>query len=231
MPAKDNAISTRRKAIAKPSRDADKTKASLLEAAERLFAQHGFKGVTVDALTKASGVNRAMISYYFGSKEGLYDAVITALVRDVADDVRRGRDDAHDPAAGLRNYIQCLARAFARRPALGAILLREYMEGRMQEREKPLREVLQFYQMTEALYKAGRRRKQFRKLDPHQLHFSIISPLLHFVLTIGFRDRALSQHAANLSNPSVDKFAEHHASLILQGIAFDERTPPSGRSN
>ena len=56
------------------SRDA---KEKLLEAGTALFAEKGFAGVSIRELAETAGVNSAMISYYFGGKEGLYEAVIT----------------------------------------------------------------------------------------------------------------------------------------------------------
>lgn len=47
----------------------------LLDDAERLFAEHGFSGTSVRDISAASGVNQALIAYYFGGKEGLYRAV------------------------------------------------------------------------------------------------------------------------------------------------------------
>jgi AcrR family transcriptional regulator len=47
----------------------------IMEAAERLFADHGFSGTSVRDIAEAAGVNLAMISYYFGSKEKLMEAM------------------------------------------------------------------------------------------------------------------------------------------------------------
>lgn len=44
--------------------------------AEKLFAEEGFDGASVRAIAKEAGVNIAMISYYFGSKEKLLEAII-----------------------------------------------------------------------------------------------------------------------------------------------------------
>ena len=46
---------------------------NILEKAEELFANHGFDGTTVRDIAQAAGVNLAMISYYFGSKEKLME--------------------------------------------------------------------------------------------------------------------------------------------------------------
>lgn len=48
----------------------------ILDVAERLFAEHGFEAVSVREISKAADINIAMISYYFGSKEKLYEEVV-----------------------------------------------------------------------------------------------------------------------------------------------------------
>ena len=47
----------------------------IMEAAEKLFADRGFSGTSVRDIAEAAGVNLAMISYYFGSKEKLMEAM------------------------------------------------------------------------------------------------------------------------------------------------------------
>ncbi|HWJ89591.1 MAG TPA: TetR family transcriptional regulator [Flavisolibacter sp.] len=49
----------------------------IMEAAERLFADKGFAGTSVRDIAEAAGVNLAMISYYFGSKEKLMEAMFS----------------------------------------------------------------------------------------------------------------------------------------------------------
>jgi AcrR family transcriptional regulator len=48
---------------------------SIINTAERLFAIHGFDGTSVRDISQEAGINVAMISYYFGSKEKLMEAV------------------------------------------------------------------------------------------------------------------------------------------------------------
>jgi TetR/AcrR family transcriptional regulator len=52
------------------------TRAAILAAAERAFALNGFPGARTDAIAADAGVNKALLYYYFGSKERLYQAVL-----------------------------------------------------------------------------------------------------------------------------------------------------------
>jgi AcrR family transcriptional regulator len=54
----------------------DSTREALLESGRILFAERGFEGASVRAITAAAGANLGAITYHFGSKEAFYDEVI-----------------------------------------------------------------------------------------------------------------------------------------------------------
>ena len=56
--------------------DAEGAREAILNAGEKVFAEHGFDGARVDAIAKVSGYNKSLIFQYFGDKLGLYAAVI-----------------------------------------------------------------------------------------------------------------------------------------------------------
>jgi AcrR family transcriptional regulator len=60
---------------------AQETQDNILRAATRVFAKHGFSGGRIDQISKAAKSHDRMIYYYFGSKEGLYIAVLEDLYR------------------------------------------------------------------------------------------------------------------------------------------------------
>jgi AcrR family transcriptional regulator len=65
-----------RKGVALDQTSAD-TKTRILDAAEGLFMEHGFEATSLRSLTAAAGVNLAAVNYHFGSKEELFQAVLT----------------------------------------------------------------------------------------------------------------------------------------------------------
>ncbi|GAA1081235.1 TetR/AcrR family transcriptional regulator [Nocardiopsis composta] len=62
-------------------RDAERSRRLILRAALGEFSRHGFQGARVARIAAEAGVNAQLISYYFGGKQGLFDAVGAAWLR------------------------------------------------------------------------------------------------------------------------------------------------------
>jgi AcrR family transcriptional regulator len=79
--------STRRRRPAAPARRSGArsrpTRERILDAAERLFAQRGFHGVSIRDITGAADVDVALANYHFGSKMGLLEAVVQRRAEDL----------------------------------------------------------------------------------------------------------------------------------------------------
>ncbi len=207
----------------KQTRNAEATKAAFVRAGETMFAKHGLTGATVDMIAAEANANKALVSYYFGSKSGLFEAVITALVSDVVADVRAQTLESDDPARNFRSYIKAMALALHARPSFAAILLRGYTEGSMQLSDTPFRQVLELFQMTRARYEAGLKAKLFRKLDPHLLHLSLVGPVLHYIVATAARRDNIHLLKDGAGDPDIKAFISHHQAMILAGLRRTER--------
>lgn len=64
----------------RPQRDAQRTRAAILAAAQDAFSSRGYSDTGVREITAAAAVNLALVSRYFGSKERLYEAALSALL-------------------------------------------------------------------------------------------------------------------------------------------------------
>lgn len=64
-------------------RDAERTRAELIEIATEVFSEQGYSGARVDEIAERTRTTKRMIYYYFGGKEGLYLAVLEAAYRGI----------------------------------------------------------------------------------------------------------------------------------------------------
>jgi TetR/AcrR family transcriptional regulator len=69
--------------VARAERSENFTRTNILDAAERLFANRGFRGASVKEIAAEAGVTGAMINYYFENKQKLYHSVLDRIVSDV----------------------------------------------------------------------------------------------------------------------------------------------------
>ena len=72
-------------------RNAERSRAAILDAAERLFADQGYDATSLNQVGAAAGVSRGTPGYFFGSKAELYQAVLDRSFADVREAVREGR--------------------------------------------------------------------------------------------------------------------------------------------
>jgi AcrR family transcriptional regulator len=87
------------------------TRTQILDAAERLFAEHGFRGTSVRAITDLAGVNLAAVGYHFGSKADLLAAVIRRVVEPIiaAQDAGLDRLLARTPDPSVAELVAAFA--------------------------------------------------------------------------------------------------------------------------
>ena len=78
---------------------AEETRARILDAAEELFAEHGFDGVTIRQVTRKANVDVALAHYYFGNKRGLFDSVFLRRAA-IINDARLKAIDDYQIASG-----------------------------------------------------------------------------------------------------------------------------------
>jgi TetR/AcrR family transcriptional regulator len=83
-------------------RDAERTKARILEAAVAEFSAKGFAGARVSAIADRAGVNQQLIAYYFDGKEGLY----REIGRQWRAHEAAAMPDDLDPGEMMRRYVR-----------------------------------------------------------------------------------------------------------------------------
>ncbi|MBL7050268.1 MAG: TetR family transcriptional regulator [Nitrospira sp.] len=90
------------------------TRLSILDASEYLFANEGYRGTTLRAITKRAGVNLAAVNYHFGSKETLLEEVIKRRIEPLNMERRRRIQEVQDLASkkGKKPVVKSVLQAF-----------------------------------------------------------------------------------------------------------------------
>ncbi len=88
------------------------TKTRILDAAEKLFAEHGIEGSGLRLITRKAGVNLAAINYHFGSKENLVRAILSRFILTLDQERDRRLEQAETKAVNSRERLEGVVRAF-----------------------------------------------------------------------------------------------------------------------
>ena len=94
---------------AKQTRNPERTRMRLLQAATRLFSHKGYDGVSVDDIVALARVNKRMVYHYYGSKDGLYCEVLRSVFQRLTEmelEVAGASDSPEETITGiLRSYF------------------------------------------------------------------------------------------------------------------------------
>lgn len=184
----------------------------LLQAADELLAERGGGQVSVAEICARAQANVAMVKYCFGSKDGMYDALLENLVARFIADLERL--DAQDlpPAEALALNIRAIVRRYVRYPYVNRLvherLLRADGEAVDRVRETFADPLRAWYAKVLA---EGARSGEFREVDPTFFFFTVIG-------TCEFVFSARSWLDRDITDELVQDFIDHTTRLVLDGI-------------
>jgi AcrR family transcriptional regulator len=210
-------------------RDPAATRQALLTAGTRLFAERGYEGTPLSAIADRAGVNKAMISYYFGGKRKLYLAIVAATFGDIV-----GRAEAlpalRRPAPELlRQLIALIAEtATQRNPHFPAMMLREVLAGGRHLADETLGYPLRVADVVRRIVERGMRDGTFRPVDPLLTHLSLIGGLLFFFATAPLRQRLIAAGRLRVKAPEAAEYVKHMQDLLVDGLVVRRRRRPGG---
>jgi AcrR family transcriptional regulator len=99
------------------------SKDAILAAARREFAARGFSGARVESISRAADCNKAMLFYYFSSKEKLYQAVLARALGEIFAEIGRVVRERLTPESFMERFPEIYIRFLARNPDLPRILI------------------------------------------------------------------------------------------------------------
>ena len=160
----------------RPTRDAARTQAAILEAATQEFARHGLGGARVDRIAARAKTNKRMLYYYFGSKEDLFLAVLERAYEHIRGEEQQLHLTNLPPVAGVTELVVFTWNYFVAHPEFMTLLNSENLH-RAQHLKKS-RKIRAMHSpliatLSEVLERGAREGVFRRGVDPVQLYVSI----------------------------------------------------------
>lgn len=191
----------------------------MLEIAMSEFAAHGFRGVSVTTIAKEAGVTPAMIHYYFGNKQGLYEAVLAdalgPLLAQLSDTV------AHPPGKEdmLPHFLRSYMRLLAKNPQVPSLIVRDVLTPEGQMRDLFLQDFAGRggRGLRELVIRAQKLGALRAELDPDHTALSLLSMAIFPFVGHPVSGKVL---AYSLAPENIDALADHTLQLFYQGAGL-----------
>jgi len=199
--------------------------ARILSAAEAVFAEAGYTGAAMQAIAERAGLPKANLHYYFGTKEGLYRALL-ANILDMWVDAFDHFTSERDPAEALTAYVRDKMRWSRTRPLASKVFANEVIHGAQQIdgylNSKLRRRVEEKSAVIRAWIRAGR----MAPIEPKHLFFSL------WAITQTYADFDVQVRAVlsreTLSEADFDAATGEVLAFVLRGCGLE---PPDRKSD
>lgn len=99
----------------------------MIEVALSEFSAHGFRGVSVTAIAREAGATPAMIHYYFGNKQGLYEAVLQHALGPILARLQSATEHPPDSEDRLPRFVHDYMRLLADNPQVPSLIVRDVL--------------------------------------------------------------------------------------------------------
>jgi len=203
----------------------EQSRAAILKAAIREFAQEGVAGARIDAIARSAKVNKALLYYYFEDKESLYRAVLDQVFGGVRAAIHNALAQELSPRERLASYVCAHFDYIAANPLYPRIVQAEFLRaGRDPSRlERIAKQYFRpvFLEIS-ALLKQGAQSGDFRPVNP--IHFI---PSMISVIVFHFNTAPIMKLMTGADPMSPARLVERRAA-VLDFISAAVFTHPKG---
>lgn len=174
---------------------ADRTQKKILRAAVQEFSTHGLSGARTDRIAEAAQVNKALLYYYFKSKQGLYTAAVEAVSASAAENALAEFDPQYSAGERLlRSALHHFDRILTQRE-FQSLMQQEMIRFRSGKRgSMPILFRTAFHPLMEKMREAvedGMRTGELRPLDWLQVMYSMFGANVFYFLSAPMVELAL----------------------------------------
>lgn len=189
----------------------------LLHTASTIMREGDIVDISLSELSLRSGLNSALVKYYFGNKAGLMKALLDRDMQDIVRAVDALMAKDMSPEVRLRRHIGAVVDTYYKTPYLNRLLMRLVRESDPDEAHRIADSYLSpLSQAYDRLIKDGVKQGVFRKVDPQLFYFTTTGACDRF-----FSSRLVLKHCYDteaLTEELRDRYREHCIDFIMAGI-------------
>jgi TetR/AcrR family transcriptional regulator len=189
---------------------------ALLEAAERVFAEQGFKGATTAAIAQRAGLPKANLHYYFPTKEALYRSVIERVLTAWLA-AASSFDASEDPTVALSAYIGAKMDLAREMPLATRIWSAEVMRGAPMIQDFLETTLTDWVMSREQVVKSWIIAGKMKSIEPKFLFYMIWATTQQYAN--GAHEMATLNMGQPLDDKSFDRAKTEVIEIILRGVA------------
>ncbi len=197
------------------TRNSETTRNSILDAAEAEFAVSGLTAARTEAIAAQTGVTKAMIYYYFQSKEELYRAVLDRSLAGMLKLQGQLQLDQLSPDIALIRLLTKMLDCMSENPRIGSILALEAIQNKGKYYPKQLGNLL--YGTLIQILEQGMSTGVFRQLEPRHTAVNIVGSC-SFYFTAQENLKYLWPGKKMLGRESLKSHAQEAIDLIMAGV-------------
>jgi len=191
----------------------EESRAAILQAAAREFAELGIAGARTDAIAHAAHVNKALLYYYFTDKETLYGAVLDNTFSGMKENVFRVLDSNLPPREKIMAYVGAYFDFIASNQIYPKLMQREMMrarEGRSEQIDRLVTTYFQpIYRRVDEVLRKGIAEGEFRKVDPAHFVPSMVAMIVFY-----FSSAPVMQRIVGFNPLTPQRIAERRAAVL-----------------
>ncbi|HTN15990.1 MAG TPA: TetR family transcriptional regulator [Sphingomonadaceae bacterium] len=189
----------------------------LLATASAIMRETDTVDISLAQLSRRSGLNSALVKYYFGNKAGLMKSLLDrdmgAIIQSV--DALLAKD--FDPETKLRRHISAVVDRFYEVPYIQRLLMRLIRESEVAEAQRIANTYLMpIYAAYDRLIGEGVEAGVFRQIDPQLFYFSVTGAVDRFFAARLFMRYCFGEDS--LSEGLRDRYRAHLTDFIMAGL-------------
>lgn len=185
------------------------TEQKIFDAATELFLEKGVDRTSVREIAAKAGINLALMNYYFRSKENLFNAIFSSLVKTNSEELIRILDSNLELEEKIRQYVSVYIDMLSENPLLVSFVMA--ILHRSRERITEMKAISNLYateKFTQQVLDEGRK-GNIRRTDPSQLFVDMLS-----LIAFPFAIKMLLIDKNNFSDKEFQMFIQERKARI-----------------